>query len=248
MNHILRKTMLAVAGAVMAAQTASAGNSYTANSDTLLEFKAPGAANDVIFDLGSVSQFYSGSTTIDLSTIGYNSSFLANVSSSLSSLEWTIVASPTAGVPKGVVLTDEGGEGNISPFFNNTQAAGAAASVNNTGSAYAAILGTGILSPQAVKMPTTTANGYTQNGDDLNGSINGDASVINSDFTGLASAEFEEFDGTGNPQDLGTFTFNQATGQMIFTAVPESATYGVLAGAGLLALSLGRQFGRRKLA
>jgi hypothetical protein len=244
--------MLAVAGIALAAQTASAQqNTYNAYGDVLLEFKATGAANDVIFDVGSISQFMNGSS-FDLNTIGYNSSFLSNVGAN-SSLQWAVISAVNNNTPKSVAVTDEGGlGGNVSAFGANAAAAGAASQVNNTGGAYHAIAGSGVLSPTAVKMATSTANGYTSSGDDLAGNLNGNATVVNGDFGSAdATATFELFHGTGAAQLLGTFDFNQTTGDLSFAgnpalaAVPEPSTYGLLAGAGLLVLSLRRQLGNR---
>src|SRR5271165_6365236 len=107
MNHKIRNTMLAVAGVVIAAQSAHAGNTYNAYGDVLLEFKAVGAANDVIFDVGSISQFDNG-TSFDLSTKGYNASFLSNVDPN-SQLEWAAISAVNSATPKSVAVTDEGG-------------------------------------------------------------------------------------------------------------------------------------------
>jgi hypothetical protein len=249
MNKIIRNTLLATAGAALAAQTASATNTYNAYGDVLLEVKQVGAGSDLIVDLGNISQFSNGSS-FDLSTKGYSAAYLTSVfgsSVNLSTLDWTVISAVNTATPKSVAVTDEAGlNGNVNPFGNNAAANIAASSINNSGGAYAAIQGASILSPTAVKISTSTAGSYTADGDDVNGSLNGEATVLNSDFSGTATAVYEEFTGAGNPTQLGTFNFNEANGDITYnaSAVPEPSTYGMLAGFGLLALALRRQLVR----
>lgn len=249
MRKFVRTALLATAGIALSVQSASAaGNPYTAYNDVLLCFKESGAANDVIFDLGDISHFTQGSVSFDLATLGYNPSFVSANVGTFSGLQFAVYSAVDRGVPGSVAVTDEFPGGNVSASLNNTATAQAASHVNNMGSAYAAILGAGVLNagrPGAVRMGTGTANSYTQSGDDLGGTLNGLSSVTVADFGGAdAQAIFEVLTGSGNPRELGIFDFNPTTGVLTYSAVPEPATYGCLAGLGLLALSIRRQFAR----
>jgi hypothetical protein len=249
MRKIVRTALLATAGIALSVQSASAaGNPYSANGDVLLCFKAAGAANDVIFDVGSMSQFFQGSVSFDLAGLGYNPNFVTANVGAFSSVQFAVYVAVGTGVPRTVGVTDESPGGNVMNSASPAANALVASSINNMGSAYAAILGSGILTPGrpgAVRMATSTPNGYTSQGDNLNNTLNGLSSVTVADFGGLdALGIFETLTGSGNPVMQGTFDLNPTTGQLVYTAVPEPATYGCIAGLGLLALSLRRQFAR----
>jgi hypothetical protein len=214
----------------------------------MLCFKAAGAANDVIFDVGNISQFSQGSVSFDLAGLGYNPNFVTANVGAFSTVQFAVYSAVDQNIPKSVAVTDESPGGNVNASLNATATTGAASQVNSVGGAYSAILGSGILTagrPGAVRMAPSTPNSYTSIGDDLAGHLNGLSSVTVSDFGGAdATALFEVLTGAANPRVMGTFDLNPTTGQLLYTAVPEPGTYGCLAGLGLLALSLRRQFAR----
>jgi hypothetical protein len=249
MRKIVRTALLATAGIALSVQSASAaGNPYNAFNDVLICFKAAGAANDVIFDVGSISQFCQGGASIDLSSLGYNPNFVTANVGAFSSIQFAVYSAVDTHTPRSVAVTDESPGGNVLASASPAANALVASSINNMGSAYAAILGSGILTggrPGAVRMATSTPNGYTFQGDNLNNTLNGLSSVTVSDFGGGdALGFFETLTGSGNPVLQGTFDLNPTTGQLVYNAVPEPATYGCIAGLGLLAVSLRRQFAR----
>jgi hypothetical protein len=247
MNKNVKNLLLTAVGLALAAQTASAGNTYNANGDVLLGFWGNGGANNVVFDLGNISQFANGSS-FDLSTVGYSASQVNNIQSvptapNWNTVTWGMVGVVGTGLPRSVAVTDPGGlNGNVNAF--PIDALGAVSTINNMGNAYATQAGANILNPTTVKMVNGTGNSFSGNGVDLSGNLNTSGSGYN--VSGTTTIVFEELTGNNDPTLLGTLTFDTSNGSMFYTgnpalAVPEPSMYGVLAAGGVLLLSLRRR-------
>jgi hypothetical protein len=205
-------------GAAVSAQAAA----Y--NGDLIIGFTA-GSGNDFEFDLGQQSSL-TGGQTFDLHTqlSGFN----------LSTVNWGVVGTQLVGANHFSWST-----------ANSTPLAGLAA-WSKVNTAVGTIYGLGFAGtgPGDSSSPSS-ADPASWNQEMLQGTISTQYRnvYVNPNTVGTGTANFLAVTAgaSGTTSTIGTFTLDN-TGMLTFTAVPEPSTYGVLAGMGLLALCLRRQF------
>jgi hypothetical protein len=255
MTKQIKAVMLASAAAAFAvsAQAQLPVSGYTDNhNDILIGFTKAGSTGDLVIDLGTASQIGVGGTgPVDLNlngNVGQTSSDLLNqltgLFGSTSVIQWGSVGGHfTSGANFAIYSTVA--HGATAPFAPGApgQIMGA---VNTAGHALADI-GGGVTANQAVVDPTQNfGESWTEIVAPGTLSSSFSNKYYNPD-SALASVTVEDlYVSTATSQSLlGTLTFT--SGNLVFTpvAVPEPATYGALAGLGVLALSLRRQFMRK---
>jgi hypothetical protein len=248
MNKIIKTAVLASAGLAIASSSAMAASSYN-DQDVLLSFFKSGASSDLIVDLGPVSQYTPG-TSFDLSTVGFSAaSLLTQFAGNLNGVTWTAFAGNDLGAKNQVWATTASptpiANANLNAIIVPTDAAINSFGGNDIG-------GTAATPVVGTTTEFTVATSYAFSATVYQGSHSGKIDGKFSANTDLAaSGSFVStgyFDdvaaGTGPSTLLGDFTINATTGDAQWNGapVPEPAAYGLLAGAGLLALSLRRQF------
>jgi hypothetical protein len=223
MKKHIRAVLLAAALAAAASTQAA-----TYNSDLILGFTSQ-SGNDFVYDLGAASSLTSGETwTLTSQLAGYT----------LGSVNWGVVGTATIGTARTAWVTV--GTGLTPNTVPNTSAWG---KINTADSAIFSSFTTAGAGNSATPS-SADANGWNQQ--TINGSLATQYHNVYEipNVTGTTSADFYSVIGNGSaPSQVGTFSLD-STGTVTFTAftpVPEPATYGVLAGLGLLALSLRRQ-------
>jgi len=249
MKKMNKMALAAVAASALAATAAHAQYNNNAN-ELLLGFTTAASTGDLVIDLGTASSITSLSGTTDLNAhgnTGFSASALAAALGqnglSINGLTWGVVggSSPNAanqdifftvahGAPKPSAFPNYTGVADVdSAGFSITSGKNAVVDpTQGTGTSFseaiAAAGGSGSFVTDTGKTPTTKtpASGAFSVSEDLYESIKGSSSTV-----------FE-----------GTFTFDNL-GNFSFTPVPEPATYGLLAGLGLLALTVRRQFTRK---
>jgi hypothetical protein len=257
MKSILKKAVLASAGLALVSTSALAQTPTYSDSDVLLSFRKAGSLNDLIVDLGSVSAF-TQTSSFDLSTKLFNDATLLNVfGGSLNGVVWSVWAG-------------NGLSANNQNYLSSASSAGwtgetlvQAKNVNSAITSYggnninpAQIFSTQVPgNPTAYTAPTSSAFSFTTyqgNAGQVDSTFAQGSTDIGNGTTFGTIGYFTDITGTksgGSSVVLGDFTFNALTGDGMWNgadvAVPESGAYGVLAGAGLLALSLRRQFVRK---
>jgi hypothetical protein len=260
MKHYLKAAILASVGAALAVQTAQAQNTYN-SGDMLLSFELAGQGHDVIFDLGSASQF-NGTTSFDLSTVGFNSSLVETEFgvSSFANIRWSVTGYNP--VVSGNQTDNEvfATKARTSPFtvstsFHNTTSTAlelSASQIDNLGGEFSLNAGgNSALSSTATAVNSTHANSVTKiqgTAGKLNGTFQG--STLNFGTTGLEGSDLYIVQATdngapaGNAQGDGFFTLNPVTGDMNYV-VPEPSTYALVACAGLMFLAVNRKLRRQ---
>lgn len=264
MNKYYKAVIVAV-GAALFAQGAFAGSKGDLvlginNNDT-----GTGSGNDYLVDLGSLTTVEAATSPTDLGV---------SVATLISDLNTSAQTTPV-GWDLGIVAGKTGFANNVGDFAITTTGPGEAApgpdgigAINNAGSV-AATLGKNASNPGAV-VPITSTGSFTQivakdpttvgtvNGggdffDQLGGVGNPTADPLQAlGSTEMLSLTLWENTGTAITSDTGwvdegTVTIDLSGQEAVysFAPVPEPATYGVLAGAGLLALALRRQLSRK---
>jgi hypothetical protein len=258
------KLALAVAAATALAGSAQAQNSPFAPGDVILGFTTSTSTGDLVIDLGSLSQVgigVPGGATTDLITggqAGFTGTGLANALT-LNGLSQNV----TWGVVTGLKVNALNSHyyatvphGAAAPPFSGVNPGGAIAAIGTAG---AAVDGTATPANSGVVDPTAALGGsFTEA--ITSGSVNSfktSAKFNPTTSTGTTGAYssvedlwlINQINGVFSEAFAGTFTlgFNGTTANTLtFTAaVPEPGTYGLFAGAGLLALSLRRQLTRK---
>jgi hypothetical protein len=250
MNKFIKTAALASVGLALAASSAKAVT--YANEDVLLSFAKPGSSTDLIVDLGPVSA-YTQTSSFDLSTVGFSdASLLSQFGGSLNGVGWAVWAGDNSGtIPTGIWVSgsSSAGQGGLA----NALAKTIASSINGFGgndiggSSGVVVAG----SPTEYTVPVGNTFSFTSYGGKIQGNLptsseivgNGGALGTTGYFTDITPSK-----SGGSATVLGDFTINATTGDAMWnganSAVPEPATYGLLAGAGLLVLSLRRQISR----
>jgi hypothetical protein len=223
MKKQVRAVMVAAAAFAMVASTRAA--TYT--GDLLIGFTST-SGNDFVFDAGQASALTSGQTfNLGSQLSGFN----------LSTVHWGVIGDRNVGGTRTAWTTIGAGAPNAVP---NTATWG---SIDTATRGIYTGFPTGGQGDQFT-IAATDDNSWNQQ--TVNGSLTTQYHNAYEDpnFIGTGSASFFSLIANGsNPSQLGTFTLN-SSGILTFTAVPEPATYGLLAGAGLFALLLRRQFAR----
>jgi hypothetical protein len=209
---------------------ATAQAQATYNSDLIIGFTTT-TGNDLEYDAGSVSSLYSGEQ--------FALGSLLNLSA-LSTIDWGVIASVTsnhtqyqtdANTPNTVPSFGSWNSINTSvkAIYNNPfTAAGAGNSATPAATA-----------PYSWNVETLNPNAGTDYLNEYGGS--------NPNVVGLTTVNFFGAPDNGaTPSVLGTFTLDN-TGTVTFNAVPEPSAYGIIAGAGLLVVSLRNRFSKKQV-
>jgi hypothetical protein len=256
MNKLTKSAVLAV-GVALVTQAAQA-----ANNDLLLGFSGLGAGSDYVINFGQPTSVGVGGTTVvdlsgDFSLTTFNSIFTG------------------AGSPNGVNMGVGGGTSSLNPVTFYTVArsggAGVAATPGSTqpgnqtpsnASATAGFFNAIINAFTPLQTPPSNQTIATSDPNSWTSQILGTGGLVGQQGINPSSpiANKSVFEDLWQGTKVGTsevysykgyFTFdlNGTTPVLDFTpagvAVPEPSVYGIIAGAGLLVLSLRRQFGRR---
>jgi hypothetical protein len=226
MKNSYKLALLAVLGLV----SASAAQAQT--SDLIVGVYDPTVANTDVIDLGSASSLVNGETW-NLSTLGLSS---AGFSSTLNS-----------GTAFGLAGYVDGGAGTGASAFYATAGAsnthkinGYAAFQSREGGESSVVLGS---------QTAGTANAWDQQVQPINSGTLGAALGYNVDEPVTAAAQFWAItDNNTSPVKDGTFSLNASTEVLTYdsVAVPEPTSYGLIAGAGLLIVSLRNKFSRKQ--
>lgn len=235
MKQLYKAALLAALG--LATVTSVHAAAYTAG-DLLVGFTTT-SGNDLIYDLGQESALSNGETFSALSSL------LSADFSDLSIVNWGVIGNTAnSGTARTVYTTTVPGV--VPGTITGSGAFGKENTVATTFGQNAP--GAAITAGQSY---TVAASGATSwNTETLNGTLTTDYvnAYENPNVLGAGKADFSGvlFDGS-NPTLLGQFTLG-ANDSFTFNtvAVPEPTTYGMLAGAGLLVVSMRNQLRRKQ--
>jgi len=250
--------VLAMAGITLVAPQARAQTTY-APRDLVLGFRQVGGANDLEINIGQSSLYYgasSGFTVPGVSASDINATF-----GNFNNVLWSVGAT---------VRTGDGGDPSLTVgclFVTRARTDPAVESVPWLRQSSGALAGTStkivsiannfagqtptINSLSATVIPDVSAQSYHTfvGGGNYGGTFQGNVENLTpgSFTTGNSVSDlFEILPGSGDSTYLGSFSF-EPSGQLSFSPVPEPSTWGLLAGAGVMILSL-RFRSRRKQA
>jgi hypothetical protein len=237
MKNSYKAALLAALGLAVVA-SANAGT-YTAG-DLLVGFTTA-SGTDLIYDLGQASSLYNGETWSGLSTL------LGNDFTSESSLSWGVIGNEAnSGTPRTLYTTTV--VGTVPATITGNSAFG---KENTVATTFAALFSTGATAAgKSATVSASAANSW--NMETLNGTLTTQYinAYENPNVVGETSADFSSVLSDGATVTLlgdftlganDTFTYTTAT-----TSVPEPTTYGLIAGAGLLIVSLRNKFSRKQ--
>ncbi len=228
MKKQLQATLLAVVTGV----AASSAQAATYNGDLLIGFTAQ-SGTDVIYDLGATSSLFNGQTW-NLSSLlsGFN----------LSTVNWGVIGDKS-GTPRVAWTTTAVGGAVPANLPSNTKWATLDTATKSIYQNFSTA-GAGV----SLSIAATDDNSWNQQ------TINGTLATAyhnayaNPNVVGLTSDTFYQVSANNtSPVELGSFSLG-ADSMVTYTtvAVPEPSTYSLLAGAGLLAVSLRNQFRRKQ--
>ena len=233
MNNQIKTLVLAAIAATAAVGSAQAqqslGGTYVLG-DLVAGFTT-GSGTDLILNLGLESGLANGQSWDISSLVG---SSLPSNFGNLSTVEWGVVGAAGANFFGTGLPTPINGVSALNAV--KTQISG---------------LGSGFVGGFRTAAASTAGNGSWNNGTVVGGTSTFKGQYYNPNMTGTGTANLYSVanNNTGKVQlNPGTWTLSIVGGDDILTygsaAVPEPATYGLLAGVGLLALSLRRQMAR----
>lgn len=248
MNKFTKMAIVA-AGAALVAQGARA--SFTVN-DLYLGFTQSSASSDLIIDLGQGSSLSGSSSSVDLSSdLGGLSTFNSLFNNTATGVSMAVVGADNKFGQVDVYTTLLRSSGAGDPTVPGSSSAGLSTAGLSTAASKVSGLASGGL-PAA-------GSSISDNNKTYSSAIEGTANSFTAsvgvnpgnaiDSSGTLMEDLYKGTSTGYTYE-GYLTFNYGNDSLTFTpatAVPEPATYGLFAGAGLLVLSLRRQF-RRKTA
>jgi hypothetical protein len=262
MKKLYKAALLAALG--LGSITAAQATNFTVN-DLYLGFTKSTASQDEYIDLGNLSSFNATGVTDLSSYLGGLTDFNTTFGSSATSVGMAVVGANNSNVvnPFGVFATAlrTGGAGaDPTVAGSNLSAKSHSSSVMSGGAGVVASL----LATEGIALPSAGSSLLSGNGvaDSYLTKIAATASTQQNFWGKTGFSPNSTIGATGTIyEDLwaatttsaytyeGYFTFNYSADQLTFTssavAVPEPTTYGMLAGAGLLAVSLRRQFNRK---
>ena len=263
MKRFIKTSTLAVLGVALATQVAKANP-----NDLLLGFTIPGGSTDYAVDLGNVNTAVGvgGTSVVDLSGDFSQASLNAVNAGAVNGVVMGVAGGFNAGGPGDMLyltqvrsgLGDASVAGSAQPA--NTVSTGPGSAFPNTvlnGYTLMAGLGTTLLSSDSTSVSSqiygsgqSLSTAVTSPGGTISGGL------IYEDLWGATSSLIgsgKNKVNTGVFTYEGFFTFNDnGTPSLTFTpaaasAVPEPSTYGLIAGAGLLMVSLRRQLSRKSV-
>jgi hypothetical protein len=251
----MKNSYKAVLLAVLGLTVASAAQAATSGVDLALGFNDPSgpssAQNDFVIDLGSVSQI-GLTTSMTWSGSSLDGGDFASDFTSAFGTDGSALNRVGVGLVQGNSVGGANGKGDLIQTGNESGTPSITAIQASIPGAGGIVLGS-YGSTSAANGADSANNWTTQSGNittatgnpigDLSGGIVSEL-VYEDDVSGTAR----------NPSttpwvELGTLTVNLNSDTVTFTgidAVPEPATYGLLAGAGLLVVSLRNQFRRKQ--
>ena len=257
MNKIATTAVLAIAAALFT--QGARGQSYN-DDDLILGFNLNGGASDYVINLGSSSTIVGGSSVVDLS-----GSFNRSTFNSL----WASPTGPRVGVVGGANSTSvdvfqtatRGGGVGASAAVKGSEAVPATINITTKSKLQGdlgALIAANLTLSTAGSSVVDSSKNYTSKiaGSTIGGTTTwwGQQSVnpqSTFDVTGIVYEDlfFGTAGGAYSYQGYFTIDLSGSSGSITFTpkdlvAVPEPRTYGIIAGAGLLWLTLRGKFGR----
>ncbi len=260
-NSTMSKTncmLLALAGAVTLSLNADAALSYNTRDLILGVRNTTGATSDLEVNIGPASNFYGATSSFVIPNV--NLTEITTALGSFNSAIWSVFGASRPGdggdsskLANTLWVTRTSGSNPWNRQSNGLQQP-TAAKIVTTGANFVST-GTQIAGQNnAATLDNTASTSYTKNigtGGNFTGSFQGNIeTTTSSSFSSTAGAKsiadlYELQPGTGAGTLLGSFEFSNS-GTLTFVPVPEATTYGLMAGAGLLLLSVRQQFRRRQ--
>lgn len=241
------KVAVVTAALALVAQGAKAGNP----NDLILGLSDTAATQDYVIDLGQVSGFIGDTSVKDLSGDLTTSTFNSDFSSTLSTLTAGVVGGTSASTGNSYITTVRASAGTPSSANSLTPPATSIANGGSMSSATAKAIGNnaegitlGSSANNVTGSWTVSEIGFAQ----TQASFNPNTTISGTVYEDLWQTKNSN---AGTESYLGYFTFNFSGSTPVVTwtsaavAVPEPATYGCLAGAGLLVVALRRQLGQK---
>jgi hypothetical protein len=245
LKNVITSGLAALALGLVSAHAQSIPAPGAANygdGDLLLSFYGTSAANDTVFDIGTLAAYQAASVAGGTYTVaGFDTAgvadVLANTGNFGSSIYWN-VASGNASTGE-LALTDGG-----SVIRNSSNYSGLAGELDTIGSEVGGNAGSGTSTNDAVLSDKPV---YGQIGANASHSWTGGPAVTSDSVTtGTTKLYLYDLDkndaSSGNGIELGYFTLNTTTDSLTFTAIPEPSTYAAILGA----LTIGFVIARRR--